>query len=132
MNTSMMYQNSPPAGYREDTTSFTVDCLGSGMVAKQITNVVSSTAYILKDIEVFFPTALNDAYIDLNTAATAVEATKIIGRRDYQTGSFIHFDGNENGRIGGVLTALPYVQLYPGVGSDNQTGRVMVHYYYLA
>jgi hypothetical protein len=119
-----------PPGFKEDIIRFSVANVSEVMVATQMTGMQTATSYLLKDVEVYFSgTALADAYLDVNTAATDVAATKLAGRY-YQTGSFIHFDGEGNGIINGNLSAKPYLQLSAGVGSAAQTVYCTVHYYY--
>ncbi len=118
-----------PTGYKEDIIMFTVASVGEVMVATQL-SLQTGTEYIMKDIEVYFSgTTQADAYLKLNTAATDVAATRIASRY-YQTGSFIHLDGNANGIIGAVLSAAPYLHLSAGVASVAQTVYVTIKYYY--
>jgi len=116
--------------YKEDLIRFSIANVGATMVATQITDMITGMNYIIKDVEVYFsgtPTA--DAYIDLSTAALSGAGAQIAGRW-YQTGSFIHLDGNSNGHFGNALTTKPYIHLSAGSGSSAQTVYVNVHYYY--
>jgi hypothetical protein len=90
----------------------------------------TASFYIIKDIEVVFPDPAVDAYLDMNTVATDVAATKI-GGRYYQTLSSIHWDGNRNGILDAPLTTKPWVQLAAGTGKSSQTVLCTLHYYYM-
>jgi hypothetical protein len=121
---------SPPPGYKEDTIRFTVAAVSTSMVAQQLTGMQTGTAYILKEVRIYMPgTVGNDAYLDVNTVATDVAATKL-GGIYYQSGAFLVWDGNGNGILSGNLSAKPYVQVCKGAGSDAQTVYGTAHYYY--
>lgn len=131
--TDVMYQyfrgKGIPPGYKEDFIDFTVALVDAG-VTKTTPTFLDGTEYIIKEIRVYIPTPQADAYIRLNTAATDAAATRF-GTAYYQAGSFIIFDGNQNGRIGGVLSTEPNLYTTAGTGATgNQTAVVTVHYYY--
>ncbi len=122
-----------PTGYVEIASHrFSVANVGSTMVATQIPNLPAFTYLIIKDVEAYFSgAALDDSYMDLNTVATDVAATRIAGRW-YQTGSFIHIDGNKNSIINAELSDAPYVQFCAGAAAvGTQTVYVSMKVYYL-
>ncbi len=126
-------QDKIPTGYVEIAAyRFSVASVGSTMVSTQITGLPSFSKLVIKDVEAYFNgTPMDDAYMDLNTAATDVAATKIAGRW-FQTGSFIHIDGNKNGIINAELTAAPYIQLCAGASAvGTQTVYITLKLYYL-
>lgn len=129
-NTSLLADIVGAERYKEDMIRFSVANVGDTMVSTQLTDMITGTNYIVKDLEVYFsgtPTA--DATLDLSTSSVAGAGAQIAGRW-YQTGSFIHLDGNSNGHLGNALSTKPYLHLCAGTGSIAQTVYCTLRYYY--
>lgn len=123
-----------PSGFKEDSVKFDIADVADSKVAKQLTELVDGTEYIIK--EVLFSnwdTTIADGYAHLNSAATDDDVNDIgtrFGSTYFQDFSAIIFDGDSNGKLGGSLTAKPYVHASCGTGASTTTIHGVVKYYY--
>lgn len=118
-----------PPGFKEDFVNFTQTLTNADVSSTQIT-LATGTEYIIKEVRVYVPTPQADCSSNLNSAATDATATRF-GTFVYNAGSFVIFSGNQNGKLGAVLSAAPYIYSWAGTGAaTTQTLRGTCHYYY--
>ena len=125
-----MIENSPQdlMEWKEDQIKITITEVGEALKARQLTELKGSE-WILREVQVYIPSAADDAYFHLNTSSSDDADTRF-GEAYYNAASFIIFDGTRNGRLDAPISTKPYLHITAGTGSTAQTVYVNIKYYY--